>query len=165
MAYLPTVRSFVDICGVSRTSIHLPGGMTPAMGYPDFQLPRTDASGHFHRSGVAMTNVSHRKWTILDVNTCSVPPPQKKTLRYSGFRNLALLGEMLSGKWSILWGWLWQQFPTGYIYIYWYIWGFLQMAVPTNGLFIMKNPIKVDDLGIPLFWETSMCAIVWMISY
>ena len=25
-----------------------------------------------------MTNVSHRKWTILDVNTCSVPPPKKK---------------------------------------------------------------------------------------
>ena len=93
MAYLPTVRSFVDICGVSRTSIHLPGGMTPAMGYPDFQLPRTDASGHFHRSGVAMTNVSQRKWTILDVNTCSVPPPPKKNIEIFWFQEPSFVGR------------------------------------------------------------------------
>jgi hypothetical protein len=37
--------------------------------------------------------------------------------------------------------------------------GFPYMAVPQNGLFIMfikENPIKMDDLGIPLFQETSM---------
>ena len=31
------------------------------------------------------------------------------------------------------------------------------MGVPQNGRSIMENPIKMDDLVVPLFQETSKC--------
>ena len=33
---------------------------------------------------------------------------------------------------------------------------FPKIVVPQNGLFIMENPIKMDDLGVSLFSETSI---------
>ena len=36
-------------------------------------------------------------------------------------------------------------------------WGLPSMGVPNNGWFIREHPIKIDDLGVPLFMETPTC--------
>ena len=36
------------------------------------------------------------------------------------------------------------------------MWVFPKIGVPQNGLCIMENPIKMDDLGVPPFSETTM---------
>ena len=36
------------------------------------------------------------------------------------------------------------------------IWVFPKIKVPQNGWFVMEIPIKMDDLGVPLFLETSI---------
>ena len=46
------------------------------------------------------------------------------------------------------------------------MWVFPKIGVPQHAWFIMENPIKMgDDLGVPLFLETPMCIIRFLITW
>ena len=39
------------------------------------------------------------------------------------------------------------------------------MGVPPNGWLLVENTIEMDDLGVPLFQETSICIYIYMYTY
>ena len=53
-----------------------------------------------------------------------------------------------------------------YIYtVYIYIWMFPKIGTPKWMVKIMENPIKMDDLGAPLFSETSIFIYIYIHMY
>ena len=41
------------------------------------------------------------------------------------------------------------------------IWVCPKIAIPENGWFIVENPIKMDDLGVPLFLEIPISQLLY----
>ena len=89
-------------------------------------------NGFFHLSGTC--------WPVLPHQSCSTPSlwyGEKGSATRQVFGGF-LLPFFLNTPWKIN------------------MWAFPKTGVPQNGWFIMENPIRVDDLGVPLFLETPM---------
>ena len=59
---------------------------------------------------------------------------------------------------GLIWGVGWPWISSTDIYIY--MGDAINGGTPIAERFIMEHPLKMDDLGVPLFQETSICSMI-----
>ena len=96
-----------------------------------------------------MFRVGTPRGVVTEVLITLKPPLRPHKARHgTGFGSFFLLGGHRKLR---EFGWPTKKNPEGTST---YKWVFPKIVIPQNGWFIMENPIKMYDLGVPLFLET-----------
>ena len=78
---------------------------------------------------------------------------------YKDLVKIIQLIETTIDRWLVVWGSRWESLnlPSYFLSDHiWFIWVFPKIGTQKWMVKIMENPIKMDDLGVPLFSETPI---------